>query len=340
MPILAKDLIRAINDADEFFNKFGSDNRELTFRKNLIGLDHLPSFDETDWWNTEGDGAAANAYSGIIPFACLVDKTSDVLTLNLAEAVNPVYRIFKLPKPKMGNFKDSSGNYKLHKFEFGIKQVTAFVRESNTLYQTVVIDAENLSTLPEEFNKIGMVKMPSNEDNKYNYTIEIRGKQLTSYKNLFKKGVTRMTYFHGNLTPNIETFEDLEGTQISEISMFDPINFNGFHKIKQTIRIKVETDESNGNNMSFFGLDLHNIMRDKYLMVNIEGSAKAQSDLLQFRNIVKKHTDLYQDQLKTYIMKTFNPKTLEIFDAYYNNITSYPNIDTNLIAKLIGHLLK
>jgi len=341
MAILAEDLIQPINDAEEFFNRFdpdGSNNRQDVFsRKNLADITNLPPFKDTEWWNTEGEGAAVGPYTGIIPFRCLVDKKSNGLQLNLGEAINPINQIFKLPKPKLGSIRDESGNYKLHKFEFGIKQVSSLISNIAEQYKNLVIDAENLSTLPEEFNKIYNVDMPIH--NNMSYSLEIVGRQLTSYKNLFKRGVPRLTYQNSSI-PNIQTFEDLAGTEVSLYTMYDPINFNGFNKITQTIRIHVKVEQSSGNDMSFFGLDSHNIMRDKYLIINIDGSTEARMNLLNFRGIVKKHTDLYQDQLKSYILKTLNPKTVEIFDAYYNNLTSYPNVDTNIIANLIASLLK
>ena len=357
MPILAKDLIQPINDAEEFFNKFGGyttiASRESLYRNNLANLNAAPEFTDTKWWDYEGTDPVVNFHTGIISDVFVDYRKGGGLKLNLQIALNPYYKIVKLPKPKFGTIRDTSGNHKIHKFEFGLKQNSQLIpinphRDHNPVH----IDAGELSTLPEEFNKIHSVVMPSIEIKEYGddmgrntkskrHAIKITGKQLTSYKNLFKEGVFDLIYLYSRVnTPNIETFEHLQNTQIDSIKMYDPIHFNGFYKIKRKIKINIELDEMTEEDLSFFGLGLHNIVSDNEMTAEITGSIKGYHLLNDYIRIVSKHTDLYENQLKTNIMKHFNPKTVGEFDAYYNNITSYPNVNTNLIAKLIGHLLK
>lgn len=343
MSILAKDLIKPINDAEEFFNKFGGYNsinsREVLYRNNLADLNTAPEFTDTKWWDYEGTDPVLNFFTGIRP-DILVDfiKVKE-LKLNLNITKNPYYKIVKLPKPKFGTIKDTLGNRITHKFEFGLKQNPQLIpinphRDSSPVH----IDAGDLSTLPEEFNKIAHVSMPYGEDNK-RLPIKITGKQLTSYENFFKEGVFDLTYVYSVNTPKIETFEHLQNTKIDNIKMYYPIHFNGFYKIKKYIKIRVDLEEME-KDVSFFGLGLHNIVVDNEMIPEIRGLNNGYELLNDYIRIVSKHTDLYEDQLKTHIMKQFNPKTVGEFDAYYDNLTSYPNIDTNLIAKLIGHLLK
>ena len=348
MPILAKDLIQPINDAEEFFKKFGGyttiANRDSLYRNNLANLNAAPEFTDTKWWDYEGTDPVVNFHTGIISDVFVDYRKGGGLKLNLEIARNPYYKIVKLPKPKFGTIRDTSGNQKIHKFEFGLKQNPQLIPiNPHRNYNPVHIDAGDLSTLPEEFNKINSVIMPvtSNEgsDDTTRDPMKITGKQLTSYKNLFKEGVFNLVYAHIVDTPKIETFEHLQNTQIDNIKMYYPIHFNGFYKIKREIKIRVDLEEME-NDVSFFGLGLHNIVSDNEMTAEITGSNKGYDLLNDYIRIVSKHTDLYENQLKTNIMKHFNPKTVGEFDAYYNNITSYPNIDTNLIAKLIGHLLK
>jgi len=358
MSILAKDLIQPINDAEEFFKKFGrwttAASRDSLFRKNLANLSDTPEFTDTKWWDYEGTDPVVNHYTGIVPYDLLVDHTQgNRLKLSLTAITNPFYSIVKLPKPKVGSIRDASGNNIIHKFEFGLKLNKRLITpNAHSDYNTVTIDAGELSTLPEEFNKIASVAMPSiaiaeygddmGRNTKYKrYAMKITGKHLTSYKNLFKEGVFDLIYVYSRVnTPNIETFEHLQNTQIDSINMYDPPHFNGFYKIKRKIKIHIELDEMTEEDLSFFGLGLHNIVVDNEMILDFLGPNEAYDLLNDYAKIVSKHTDLYEDQLKTYIMKQFNPKTVGEFDAYYDGLTSYPNIDTNLIAKLIGNLLK
>ena len=334
MRITAQKLKEIVEDAISFYNEYQGNDGKLKgdWGDYLIEIDDLNDLNKPIYHNDEVMGYMDynNASMHRKPVA-YKDKNINV-DFKTSETKNERHQyIKKLPKPKQAPL--VNGGITVFKY--------ALVTESfkdDTGSSDFYLDCEDMEELPAVFNNL-LIRAR-------NTSMTFIGKKLKSFKNLFKCVYVHAINFYPDELPSFETFEHLGLSKDSVLSVkFHGTikNFNGFQKIPrdENNTIYTNTDISVATGVeSFYGLPINhvgNILTRTSLHSN---STEVMEAFNNYFGIITKHKDLYEDPVKDNIMKVYNPKTVAIFDMYYNNMESYKGIDINIINKLTYHLLK
>ena len=330
MRITAQKLKEIVEDAISFYNEYqGADGnfngspRDYLISADIEDLDN-PCFHNNEIleYNNYLVGAARGT------FVAYKDKNINVdFTTSMVFNERHQY-IKKLPKEKKVRMKD--GNIKIFKYVLVRESFKDLMKHNAYFY----LECKDMEELPEVFKDLIMLPNKNKE-------MTITGNKLKSFKNLFKCDFIDDIKFTSHNLPSFETFEHLTECATPPRKILFGMNVNNFNGFQKFENITTTIDIATTTNInSFYGLPIRyvsNILTRPSLHSN---STQVMEEFHNYFDIITKHKDLYEDPVKDNIMKVYNPKTVAIFDMYYNNTKNYKDVNLDLINKLTYHLLK
>ena len=332
MRITAQKLKEIVEDAISFYNEYQSNlggSGNYGFPKDYLISADIEDLDNRCFHNNEileYNNYLVGAARGT--FVAYKDKNINVdFTTSMVFNERHQY-IKKLPKEKKVRMKD--GNIKTFKYVLVRESFKELAKHDAYFY----LECKDMEELPEVFKDLLMLPNKNKE-------MTIIGNKLKSFKNLFRCDFIDEIKFTSHNLPSFETFEHLKECATPPRKIIFGMNVNNFNGLQKFENKKTTIDISTTTNInSFYGLPVHDAA-DIFNRTSLHSNSNEVMEAFNnYFDIITKHKDLYEDPVKDNIMKVYNPKTVAIFDMYYNNMENYKGIDINLINKLTYHLLK